>query len=228
MRFAAYSLVCLGSAALLAQDVMTVAPAGMVKVEYEDAQMRVLRFTEGPGAKLPMHSHAGPYVAVGLSNDVARYTFPDGKTTETKTRAGEVEFSKPVTHASQNIGKTAGEAVLVELKTKPAGTVLTGAGDMVKANPGNCKVELDNEYVRVTRVKLPARGKLAMHTHPSANVVVFLTGGRTKATAADGKSEETNVMPGTVRSSPPGSHSNENLSDKPTEAVLIELKTAAR
>ncbi|MGI9074083.1 MAG: hypothetical protein ACR2JB_22840 [Bryobacteraceae bacterium] len=219
-------LVLLGSFALLGQDVVKVASAGMVKVEYDDPQVRVLRFTESPGAKLAMHSHPA-YVAVGLGNDVSRYTFPDGRSSKEKTKAGQAQFSQPVTHASENIGGTAMESVMVELKTKPADTVLTGAGDMVKLNPHACKVEKDNEYVRITRVKLPPHAKLAMHSHPSTNVVLYVSGGHAKATTADGKSEESTIAPGTVKVNRPIEHSNENLGDKLTEAVVIELKTAA-
>jgi quercetin dioxygenase-like cupin family protein len=122
---------------------------------------------------------------------------------------------------------TAMESVMVELKTKPADTVLTGAGDMVKLNPDACKVEKDNEYVRITRVKLPPHGKLAMHSHPT-NVVVYVSGGHSKATTADGKSQESTIAPGTVKVSRPIEHSNENLDDKPTEAVVVELKIAAK
>ena len=218
-------LVFLGGFALLGQDVVKVAPAGMVKVEYDGPQVRVLRFTEAPGAKLPMHSHPA-YVAVGLKSDVSRYTMPDGKSSEEKTEAGQAMFSEPVTHASENIGDTATEAIMVELKTKPAGTVLTGSGDMVKLNPDACKVEVDNEYVRITRVNVPPHGMLAMHSHPSTTVAVYLSGGHIKTTAADGKSEETTVAPGTVKVNRPVKHSNENLDEKPTEAVVIELKTA--
>jgi beta-alanine degradation protein BauB len=220
-------LALLGGFALLGQDVVTVAPAGMVKVEYEDAQVRVLRFAEARGAKLPMHSHPA-YVTVGLADDVSRYTLPDGKSSEEKGKAGQALFSQAITHASENIGDTASEAVMVELKTKPADTVLTGAGDMVTLNADDCKVEVDNEYVRVTRVNLPAHGKLAMHSHPSTNVVVYVSGGHASATTADGKSEEFTLAPGTVKVNQPIKHSNENLSDKPTEAVLIELKTAMK
>jgi len=220
-------LVFLGSFALLGQDVVRVAPAGMVKMEYDDAQVRVLRFTEAPGSKLPMHSHL-PYVTVGLTNAVSRYTLPDGRSSEEKSNAGQAMFSQAVTHASENIGGTAAEAVMVELKTKPADTVLTGPGDMVKLNPDTCKVEVDNEYVRITRVDLPPHGKLAMHSHPSTNVVVYLSGGHVNATTADGKSEESTIAPGTVKVNRPNEHSNENLGDKPTEAVLIELKSAAK
>lgn len=217
-------LACLGSMALPGQDVLKVAP-GSAKVEYEDSQVRVLRFKEAPGTKLAMHSHT-PYASVSLTNGGARYTSPDGKTSEQKSKAGQAQFSEAVTHASRNTGKTTNEAIMVELKTKPAGVVLTGDGDMVKANPEMCKVEVDNEYVRITRVTVPAHGTLAMHSHPSANVVVYLTGGHLKTVSSDGKAQDNVFAPGSVRANPPGKHSNENLGDKTSEAVLIELKTA--
>ena len=226
MRFRITCVLSLLGSALLGQDVLKVAP-GSAKVEYEDSQIRVLRFRESPGTKLPMHSHP-PYVAVGLTNDVARYTFPDGKTAEQKSKTGQAEFAKAVTHASENTGKIASEAIFVELKTKPSGVVLTGASDMVATNPKMCKVEVDNEYVRITRVSVPAHGKLAMHSHPSANVVVYLNGGHLKATSSDGQVQDLNIAPGTVKANPPGKHSNENLGDKMAEAVLVEMKTAAQ
>jgi quercetin dioxygenase-like cupin family protein len=218
-------LACLGST-LLGQDVVKVAPAS-AKVEYEDSQIRVLRFKEPPGTKLAMHSHP-PYVSVGLTNGIATYTFPDGRTAEQKSKVGQAEFANAVNHASENTGKTNSEAIFVELKTKPAGVVLTGAGDMVKTNPKMCKVEVDNEYVRITRVTVPAHGMLAMHSHPAANVVVYFTGGHLKTTSSDGQVQDLTIAPGTVKVNPAGKHSNENLGEKISEAVLVELKTAAK
>ena len=116
----------------------------------------------------------------------------------------------------------------MELKTAPVATVLTGEGDMVAANPTMSKVETDNEYVPITRVTVPPHGTLAMHAHPSRYVVVYVTGGRMKTTTADGKAQTTNLAPGTVRANPAVKHSNDNLGNKPTEAVVIELKTAAK
>jgi quercetin dioxygenase-like cupin family protein len=171
-----------------------------------------------------MNSHP-VYVSVGLTEDVFHYTFPDGKSADDKSKAGAAEFSKAVSHTGQNTGKTASEAIMVELKTKPAGAA---AGDMAKMNPTMCKVEVENEYVRVTRVKVPAHGVLKMHSHPGGNVVVYLSGGQLKSTSADGKVEQATIAPGTVRANPAGKHSNENVGDKPSEAVLIELKTASK
>ena len=220
-------LAGLGAPLLPAQDVVKVAPAGTVKVEYEDSQVRVLRFKEPPGTKMAMHSHPA-YASVGLTNDTAKYSSPDGKTEDQTSKPRDTQFSKAVTHASENTGKTQAEAIMVELKTEPAGTVLTGEGDFVAVNPTMTKVEVDNEYVRITRVNVPAHGKLAMHSHPSANVVVYVSGGRVKSVTADGKVQTSNLAPGTVKANPAGKHSNENLGSKPTEAVLIELKTAAK
>jgi hypothetical protein len=66
-----------------------------------------------------------------------------------------------------------------------------------------------------------------MHSHPT-NVVVYVSVGHSKATTAAGKSEESTIAPGTVKVHGPIEHSNENLDDKPTEAVVVELKTAAK
>ncbi len=228
MKLAATWLIaCFGITALFGQDVLKVARPGTVKVEYEDSQMRVLRFKEPPGTKLPLHSHPA-YAAVSLSNDTAQYTLADGTKSDQTTKVGEVSFANPTTHASRNTGTSAGESIMVELKTAPAGVVLTGEGDMVQTNPETCKVEVDNEYLRISRVTVPAHGTVAMHSHPSANVVVYVSGGHLKTTAADGHVTDTVVAPGTVRVNPPGKHSNENVGDKPTEAVVIELKTATK
>jgi quercetin dioxygenase-like cupin family protein len=91
-------------------------------------------------------------------------------------------------------------------------------------NPDACKVEVDSEYVRITRVNVPPHSKLAMHSHPSTNVVVYVSGGHMKATTADGKPQESTIAPGMVKVNQAVEHSNENLDDKPTEAVVIELK----
>jgi beta-alanine degradation protein BauB len=99
-------LMFLGSFALVGQDFVRVASAGMVKAEYEEPHVPVLRLTETPGAKLPMHSHPA-YVIVGLMNNMSRYTFPDGRSSEEKTKVGQAMFSQAVAHASENIGDTA-------------------------------------------------------------------------------------------------------------------------
>lgn len=221
----ALTLACLCASALSAQDVMKVAP-GAAKVEFENAQIRVLRFTEQPGAKLAMHSHPA-YIDVGFTDSSGRYTFPDGKTEEMKSKAGEVNFSKGVTHTAVNLSKSTDESIMVELKTKPAGVAVNGAGDQLKADPKGTKLVLENEYVRVLRTVVPAHGKLAMHSHP-AHVVIYMNGVSARATMADGKTQEANVPARGIRALGATKHVMENLGDTPTEAIVIELKTAEK
>ena len=85
-------VVALTAAAGFAQDVVQVAPE-RVKVLFENDQVRVLRFSEPGHSKLPMHSHP-PYVSVAFTADHSKYTFPDGKTGEERTKAGAVTYSK--------------------------------------------------------------------------------------------------------------------------------------
>src|SRR5436190_23331043 len=56
-------------------------------------------------ARVPMHSHAA-YASVGLTNDASHYTFPDGKSSDEKGRAGEGTFSKANHPRFANTGNT--------------------------------------------------------------------------------------------------------------------------
>ena len=97
------------------------------------------------------------------------------------------------------------------------------AQDPVKADPKHFKVELDNDQVRVLRFKGGPHEKSPMHEHPNT-VVVSLTEGHTRFTLPNGKTRETQGKAGNVVWNPAEKHASENLSDKPTEAILIELK----
>ena len=65
-----------------------------------------------------------------------------------------------------------------------------------------------------------------MHQHP-ASVLVFLTDYHQKVTGADGKVQEITRRAGDVSYIEAVKHSEENLSDQPLEAVVIELKPRA-
>jgi beta-alanine degradation protein BauB len=88
------------------------------------------------------------------------------------------------------------------------------------------KVEIDNPWVRVLRLKLPPHKKIAMHDHP-ATVAVFLTDIHEKITAADGTVRTLDRKAGEVGFNEANKYAEENLSDQPLEAVSIELKPGA-
>ena len=102
--------------------------------------------------------------------------------------------------------------------------VSTGkAQDPAKVDPQHCKVEFENAQVRVLRWRVGPHEKIPMHEHP-AYVSISLTGGDSMYTLPDGKTREDHLKPGQVTWSAGEKHANENLSDKPTETIQVELK----
>jgi quercetin dioxygenase-like cupin family protein len=83
---------------------------------------------------------------------------------------------------------------------------------------------VENDRVRVLRIKYGPGGKSVMHGHP-ALVGVFLTDGRFLFTYPDGKSEEIEGKAGQVLFFDAFAHLPENLSDRPFEGIAVELKT---
>src|SRR6266478_876636 len=110
--------VALSAVAAFAQDVVQLAP-DQVKLVFENDRVRVLHFHEPRHSKLPMHSHPA-YVTVGFTTDDSKYTFPDGKTSDQRTKAGDVTYSKGITHAYENLSGKASASVMVQLKTPGA------------------------------------------------------------------------------------------------------------
>jgi quercetin dioxygenase-like cupin family protein len=74
-------------------------------------------------------------------------------------------------------------------------------------------VEIDNAWVRASRVILAPHEKLTLREYP-ASVVVYLTDSQRHKTG------ETAFLPA-------GARAEENISDKPFEEVVIELKVGA-
>jgi quercetin dioxygenase-like cupin family protein len=100
----------------LAQDPVKVDP-NHYKVEFENANVRVLRVKVGPGEKSVMHRHPNA-VAIFQTNGRVKFTFPDGKTEERDIAAGTTLWTPAIKHQPENIGTSEFEVVLVELKTR--------------------------------------------------------------------------------------------------------------
>lgn len=100
------------------------------------------------------------------------------------------------------------------------------AQDAVKADPKHYKVEFENDQVRVLRITYGPHEKSVMHEHPP-NLAVFLTEINSRFTLPDGKTMNANSKGGSTQWDPGGKHLPENLSDKPFELVLVEVKPKA-
>jgi len=214
----AFALV---AAAAFAQDVAKLAPS-QVKVVFENDRVRVLHFNLPEHSKLPMHSHPA-YVTVGFTTDHSKYTLPDGKTSDERTKAGGVTYSKDMTHAYENLSGAASESVMVELKKPGAAAAAAATPDPVKVDSKHYKVVINNDQVRVLRAKYGPHEKSVMHEHP-ASVAVFMGDGHVKFTLPDGTSQDINGKAHDATWADAGKHLPENVGDTPFEAIVIELK----
>jgi len=220
MRSMFLMAVALTAVTAVAQDVVPLAP-DQVKVLFENDRVRVLHFNEPAHGKLPMHSHPA-YVTVGFTADHSKYTFPDGKTTDERSKADDVTYSKGLTHAYENLSGTKSESVMVELK-KPGAGAPKITQDPVKVDPKHYKVVLNNDQFRVLRVKYGPHEKSVMHEHP-ASVAVFISDGHAKFTLPDGTSQDSNSKAHDATWADAGKHLPENVGDKPFEVIVVELK----
>lgn len=101
------------------------------------------------------------------------------------------------------------------------------AQDPVAASPGAYKIELDNQWVRVLRLKLAPGETTSTHVHQNV-VAVLLTDVRVAVTNADGTTQQINRKAGDVLYQPGmPAHGEQNMSDQPLEVVLVELKPGA-
>ena len=98
-----------------------------------------------------------------------------------------------------------------------------GERDAVTADPQHYTVEVENEQVRVLRVRYGPREKSPTHSHP-ALVAVFLTDVRAGFSYPDGTTEEIPGQAGQAVAMPATTHVTENLSDQPFEVILVEQK----
>jgi hypothetical protein len=96
--------------------------------------------------------------------------------------------------------------------------------DPVKLDSKHYKVELENDRVRIVRIRYDGREKSVMHQH-APGVAVFLTDASFIFRYPDGKSENISAKAGEyLWLGEVWEHDPENLSDKTAEIIYVELK----
>src|SRR5262249_35789724 len=98
-----------------AQDAATVTPK-VVQVKLENERVRVLEYRSEPGDKEAWHTHPA-FVVYVVSGGKLHIRTPDGQSSDVEFHGGDIRWRDPVTHATENVGKTTLHAILVELKT---------------------------------------------------------------------------------------------------------------
>ena len=86
------------------------------KVEFENSQVRVVRVRLGAHRKVPEHEHQLNRVVVYLTDQNASMTGPEGQTTTSQHKPGDVSSGGPVKHREENLMDKTFEAIVVELK----------------------------------------------------------------------------------------------------------------
>lgn len=138
------------------------------------------------------------------------------------------------TIALLTVGFCAGTAAHVAFARAQGAAAIADAPTAV---PDMYRVDMENEYVRVVRVRYGAHASGRMHAHPVPGaVIVPLTDQDARVTGQDGSTREIHAKAGEVRwaAATPGkdlstysAHAEENLGDRPFELLRIEPKAAA-
>ena len=101
-----------------------------------------------------------------------------------------------------------------------------GPLDPVALDKRHYSVELDNEHVRVVRVRYSARERGMLHEHRCGRVTVFLTPLHQTLRRPNGEMTESRASAGEVKWGTADRHSDENLADAPIELVYVDVKSA--
>ena len=113
-----FCFLCLSAISALAQDPVKV-DSKHYTVEFENAQVRVLRIRYGPHEKSVMHWHPAGVVTM-LTDANLRFHLANGKTEDRSFKAGQTAPAPAETHLPENLSDQPFEGILVELKGKAA------------------------------------------------------------------------------------------------------------
>jgi len=198
---------------------------GQDNVLFDNEQARVLKVTDAARQKSGLHQHDVNRVMIYLDAGHMTITEAGGKVNHVRFKAGEALWS-PASgkHVSENVTDKPFRIVEVELKGKPR-PFEHPALDPVKVDPGRYKVEFENDQARVLRARYGGRETGVLHEHGPDRVIVYLTDATVKVTTPDGNSTTASAKAGDVRWVGVAKHTEENVSEKAFEVVVVELKT---
>jgi quercetin dioxygenase-like cupin family protein len=222
-----------------AQDPVTLHP-DRYKVLLENDWVRVVRNRDKPGDKTKEHSHKNTLI-YSLADQNRRISPSDGKPSDVAIKAGDVRWTDEARHSEENVGSTDGGSLLVEVKkpphtwkpTKddPDASAWPDSLDAVAAAPGNHKVVLDNDFVRVLEVTVRPGEKEPLHMHRMPSVLYVTAEDDIQDLDASGKvlydtKTDKNPMkaPYAVWMGPQAPHLVINRSKNPLRLLRVELK----
>jgi len=105
------------------------------------------------------------------------------------------------------------------------GKVVGTALDPLRVASGNFTLLFENSQVRALRLKIGPRESVPMHQYTLDHLVVCMTDLDARMTSPEGQAERAQHKLGDFSWSGPSQQKIDNLSDKPLETVVLELKT---
>jgi quercetin dioxygenase-like cupin family protein len=192
----------------------------------DNDQVKVLKVTQDPHVKTRLHQHSINRVMIYLQAGRQTIEPQGGQKAMLDWKPGEAKWSPAGgMHIAEITSDKPVTIVEVELKKPGASTKAPASPlDPLKVDPKSYKVELENDQVRVLRVKIGPKKGVPMHEHSLNRVVVYITDQNFRVTTPDGKAETVQHKAGDVSWGGPTKHKEENLSDKPFEVLVVELK----
>lgn len=195
-------------------------------IVVENDWVRIPKVTVPTDHSTGFHEHSMNRVMIYLNEAGQTVEMQAGGKTQQTWRAGEALWS-PAIGQHRVIMRAPKPVTIVEIELrKPAGSgkpVLTEM-DPPRVDSNHYTVEMQNEQVRVIRVRIPAGETAPMHRHVRKRVVVYLTDADFEQTSSDGKVGHSRQKAGDVIwSEAEVTHSEVNRGGA-FEGLVVELK----
>jgi quercetin dioxygenase-like cupin family protein len=196
-----------------------------VKTPIDNDEVRVLDAVVQPHEKTSLHEHKFNRVMIYRTADSQNFEYEGGRRATIAFKENQVKW-RPLEgkHIAEVVSERPVNIIEIELKKPGAGKSVTTALDPLRVDSKHYKPELENDQVRVFRVKIGPHESTPMHEHQLNRIMVYLRDAAVRVTGADGKVETTTHKAGEILWGGWAKHSEENLRDKPVEVLVTELK----
>ena len=212
-------LVLFWSAVAVAQDAVKADPSHYTIIA-ENAGVRVLKISYGPGEKSTMHQHPDTIV-IPLTNAKVRFTLPDGKSEDLDMASESATYGPAGTHNPANMGTARLEAILVEFKAAAPGTATLPA-----SRPGlTLTVLAEGPRAMAYRTTVAPTFQEPAGTKHDYDQVVIALGPSQLSLAIDGKPAKTSWVRGDAQLIGRGvPHESRNAGSGPADFVVVAIK----
>lgn len=184
-------------------------------VLYDNAHVRVLKTTIEPHQPAPLQQRPLDRVSIYLDGGQLKRTTPDGRAEKLEVKSGDVRWSPAgVSYFNETAGDQPFQLIEIELKGKPQPPVTISDLDPLKIDPKHYQLALENDRVRVARVRFGPLENGVVHQHVRNYLVVYMT----KQAKGDRGEVRLHLDEGAT------THTENNPLNQAVERIAVELK----